>query len=144
MKIMTKAFGEIEVSEKQRIKVLGGLLGFEEIEDYVLLDFDENSPFFWLQAEKIEEIAFIIIDPSMIVKDYVLKMDEEDKEVLSIQSDEDVLIFSIVTINEDPKNITANLLGPVVINKINKNAKQIINSLESYSVREPLVTGKGV
>ena len=31
MKIKTKAFGEIEVSEKQKIEITEGLLGFEDI-----------------------------------------------------------------------------------------------------------------
>jgi flagellar assembly factor FliW len=143
MKIMTKAFGEIEVSEKQRLVFSEGIFGFEDIHEYILIDSNEGSPFFWLQAEKIAEIAFVVIEPTLIVTDYDLKADEKDLSDLEISNKEDMLLLSIVTINEDPNDITVNLLGPLVINKKNHRAKQIISTTDEYSVRFPLFTGKG-
>ena len=87
MKIMTKAFGEVEVDEKQRIKFKEGIFGFEDIHNFVLLDTKKGSPFFWLQAENIPEIAFVLIDPLIVKNDYVLDVDPKDVDELKITDD---------------------------------------------------------
>lgn len=143
MKIDTKAFGKIEVSEKQRIKVSDGLLGFEDIHDFVLLDFDEGSAFYWLQAEHIAQIAFLIVDPKLVLPEYELEIDDSDLVSIGIEDRDDILLFSIVTLNDTPSKTTVNLLGPIVINKKTHYAKQVISLNDKYSVRHPLVTERG-
>ncbi len=142
MKLMTKAFGLIDVSEKQKLTFKNGLLGFEDIHTFFMLDFDSGtgSPFYWLQAENIPEIAFLVIEPGMIDPEYKLDADKSDLMELEITDMADVLMFSIVTVNDNPSNITANLLGPIIINKKNHKAKQIISLNDKYSVREPLLS----
>lgn len=143
MKVKTKAFGEIEVSEKQRIIFKDGIFGFEDIHNFVLLDTEEGSPFYWLQSEEVKEIAFLIIEPKMIIPDYKLDVDKNELAQIDIKTEEDILLFSIVTIYENPQNITVNLLGPLVINKTKHVGKQIISLNDTYSVRHPLFNGKG-
>lgn len=143
MKIVTKAFGEMEVSEKQRVTFSSGLLGFEEIRDFILLDSPEDSPFYWLQAEHYPEIAFVLINPSMILTDYVLEADEQDLKEIDIEGDGDYITFAIVTLGNNPTTMTANLLGPIVINKKNHKGKQVISTNDTYSVRHPLLQGEG-
>jgi len=143
MKIKTKAFGEVEVSEKQRISFKEGIFGFEDVHKFVLLDTEEASPFYWLQSEEIPEIAFLVVEPKMIIPDYKLDIDKKELSEIEVEKDEDILIFSIVTIYDDPQNITVNLLGPLVLNKYKHKGKQLINQNDTYSVRHPLFTGKG-
>ena len=38
MRFSTKAYGEIEIDERQRLRFPGGLLGFEKFTEYALLD----------------------------------------------------------------------------------------------------------
>jgi flagellar assembly factor FliW len=141
MLLKTKAFGEIEVSELQRITFEKGLFGFEDINTYFLLDSEKDSPFFWLQAENVPEIAFVLIDPLFAKNDYVLDVDPKDVEELGINDDKDTLVFSIVTIYDKPEDITVNLLGPILINKKTRKALQIINQRD-YSVKHPLFEKK--
>ncbi len=142
MKIVTKAFGELEVSEKQRLRFKEGILGFEDIHEYILIDSVDGGPFYWLQAEKIPEIAFVVIEPSLILPEYKLDADSKDLLELEIEKPEDALLFCIVTVSDDPGDITANLLGPVVINKMSHRAKQIISATDKYSVRHHLIDKK--
>ena len=144
MKIKTKAFDEIEISDKQKIFFENGILGFEDIHDYVLLDTPEDTnPFYWLQAEKIPEIAFVIIDPRIIMSDYQLDVDPEDFKDLMIEKETEILMFSIVTIYDNPEDMTLNLLGPIIINKSNHYAKQVINQKDEYSIKHPLMQKRG-
>jgi len=138
MRLKTKAFGEIEISEKQRLHFKQGIFGFEDVHEFVLLDSPDNSPFYWLQAEKQPETAFVLIDPKIKFTDYKLKLDAKDREELNLNSDNDIIIFVIVTIYENPMDITINLLGPIIINKVTHEAKQVINQNDNYSVKHPL------
>ena len=143
MVIKTKAFGEIEVSEKQKIYFKDGILGFEDIHNFFLLDTEEGSPFFWFQALEEPEIAFIIIDPRFVEQDYKLNIDDKELEEIGIKNQDELLIFSIVTIYQKPEDITVNLLGPIIINKNNHHAKQVINQNDEYLIKHPLLKKGG-
>ena len=142
MKILTRIFGEIEISENQKIFIEEGLFGLEDVQEYVLLNSSEDSPFYWLQALDIPDIAFLLVDPTLVVKDYKLSVVEGDLDSINLKDNDDYLLFSIVNLNNDPAKTIANLLGPLVINKENHKAKQVISTNEKYSVRQLLHSEK--
>ncbi|MDR0323749.1 MAG: flagellar assembly protein FliW [Treponema sp.] len=125
MKVDTKAFGEIEVDERQRVVIPQGLYGFEDYKDFVLID-AEQQPFFWLQSLKDREIAFVLINPFLFRPDYEVNISNEELSEIEINSPEKAVIFAIVTIPQDGNPMTANLQGPVVVNKENMTGMQAI------------------
>jgi len=144
MKLLTKAFGEIDISEKQRLVFKNGIFGFEDVTNFALLDSTENSPFYWLQSEKLKNVAFLLIDPKIVYPDYELEVDPFDLEDLEIEDKEDIIVLSIVTLHETPIKSTINLLGPIVLNRKKHLGKQVIATNESYTVRNPLIRDKEV
>jgi flagellar assembly factor FliW len=134
MKIKTKPYGKIEVDEHQRIHFLEGIIGFEGILNYFLLD-SREGPFYWLQSEEYPELAFLIIDPRIFRTDYELEVNESDLDTLAPKSKDDLLDFAIVTVPEDHSKISANLMGPILINKRTRMAKQVISNNDSYGVK---------
>ena len=124
MKVNSKAFGLIDVDERQKIFFPQGLFGFDDYKDYVILDAEEQ-PFYWLQSVDEESIAFILINPFMFRPDYEVNIANEDLAEIDITSPEKALIFAIVTIPHDG-SMTANLQGPLVINRDNMTAKQAV------------------
>lgn len=116
MIVNTKAFGQMNVDERQKITFSQGLFGFENYREYVLLD-AEQQPFFWLQTLEEREIAFILINPFLFRPDYEVNISNEELAEIGITSPEKALIFVIVTIPQDGGSMTANLQGPVIINK---------------------------
>lgn len=125
MKVVTKAYGPIDVSEKQKILFPSGLFGFESIKDYVMLD-AEQQPFFWLQSTESAAVAFIMISPFLWRPDYELDLGDDELSDIGLSSPEAALVFSIVTIPPDGGPMTANLQGPVVINRDTRLGKQVI------------------
>ncbi len=121
MKLETKPFGEIEIDERQRINFPQGILGFENIKEYALLN-AKQWPFYWLQSVDVPDLAFILIDPKIIRPDYTADVDGGYSENFSdpVADKENMLIFAIVTIPEDQKKMSANLQGPVIINREKK------------------------
>jgi flagellar assembly factor FliW len=125
MKLATKAYGLIEVDEKQKIVFSQGLFGFEEYNNYVLLD-AEREPFYWLQSMDMEGIAFVLINPFLFRPDYEADIANDELVEISITSPDKALIFVIVTIPSDGSPMTANLQGPVVINRESGMGKQVV------------------
>jgi flagellar assembly factor FliW len=122
VKINTKAYGVIEVDERQRVTFPSGLFGFETVKDFVLIDAD-RQPFYWLQSLEAEHIAFIIINPFLFRPDYELDIDDELLQDIGISSPDKALIFSIVTIPATGP-MTANLQGPLIINRDTRVGRQ--------------------
>jgi len=138
MKVNTKAFGLIEVDEKLKVNFPQGLLGFDDYSEYVLLD-AEHQPFFWLQSVNDQEIAFVLINPFLFRQDYEVNITNEELAEIGIDSPDNALIFVIVTIPQDGSPMTANLQGPLVINKENMTGMQAVLSDARWKTRHDII-----
>ncbi|MEJ2663070.1 MAG: flagellar assembly protein FliW [Spirochaetia bacterium] len=138
MRVNTKAYGHIEVDERQKIYFPFGILGFENLKYYVLLD-AKQQPFYWLQSMDVVEIAFVLIDPSVFRPDYVLDVSKEELEEIGIKNKEDILCFAIVTIPDNLSSMTANLQGPIIIDRSTRVGRQSISTDSRWKVRHPIM-----
>ncbi|MFP4113350.1 MAG: flagellar assembly protein FliW [Spirochaetota bacterium] len=134
MRIESRPYGPIEVSERQVITFPVGIFGFEELRRYALLDAAQEG-FYWLQSLDDPAIAFIMLNPYDLRPDYVLDVADEDLEAIEYESDEDVLAFAIVTIPEDETKISANLQGPIVINRVKQLGRQAISLDQTWKTK---------
>jgi len=125
VKVLTKAYGMVEVNECQKVTFPSGLFGFESLKDYVLLD-AEQQPFYWLQSLDEEKTAFILIDPFLFRPDYEMDIDNEELRPIGITDPEKAVIFTIVTVPPDNSPMTANLQGPLVINRDSRLGVQAV------------------
>ena len=73
MRVLTP-YGEIDVDERQKVRLPWGLFGFEELREFVLLD-AAQQPFYWLQSLERPEVAFVLIDPLLFRPDYTPDVD---------------------------------------------------------------------
>jgi flagellar assembly factor FliW len=138
MKVETKALGLIDIDDRQKISFPQGLLGFDDCRDYVLFD-AEHEPFFWLQSINDKEIAFVLVNPFLFRPDYEVNVGNEELAEVGITSPENALIFVIVTIPQDGTSMTANLQGPLVINKENMTGMQAVLSDVRWKTRHDII-----
>jgi flagellar assembly factor FliW len=113
-----------------------GIPGFEKSKEFVLVSIPEYVPFEWLICIDGSLLRFAIINPMLFRPDYSPAMEKEQLVDLGIEKPEDVLLYSIVTIRENPLESTANLVGPVIINKSKRIGKQIIIDDDRYTTQE--------
>jgi len=139
VKVDTKAMGLIEIDEKQKISFPAGLFGFEDYIEYILFD-AEHEPFYWLQSLSDKETAFILINPFLFRKDYEANITNEDLSEIGITAAEKVLIFVIVTIPQDGGPMTANLQGPLVINKEKMTGMQAVLSDTRWRTKHDIIS----
>lgn len=140
MEVKTKTLGTVHVEEKQIINFVNGLYGFEEYHRFAIIE-AEYQPFFWLQSLDESNLAFIIVDPFLIVNDYELDIDDNALSEIGIDSPEDVVLFAIITIPADGSAVTANLQGPIVINRKNNIALQVILSDSKWTTKHNIIKG---
>jgi flagellar assembly factor FliW len=135
MKINTTRFGEIDVPKEEFILMKGSILGFERLSRFVLLIKDDKTPLWWLQAVDDPAVAFAVINPRTINRDYNPPFYESDLEFLDIKNKDDAALLAIVTIRSQPFRVTVNLRAPLLINAANRMANQIILDDPAYHVQ---------
>ncbi len=134
MILNTRNFGEIDINEDKIINFPDGILAFEDNKRFIIINNeDESNPFEWLQSIDDTDLAFVIINPFIFKKDYDINIPEKVVNKLKIESEKDVLIYSIIVVPEDINNITANLAGPIIININEKLGKQIVLEDKRYN-----------
>jgi len=138
MRVKTKAYGEIDADERQLVSFPAGLLGFEQFKDYILLD-ARQKPFFYLQSIDVPDLAFILIDPFLFRPDYSCDVDDGSLEEIGVAKPEEVLVFAIVTVPGEGGAVTANLMGPLIINKANRLGMQTVLGDSRWKVKHDIM-----
>lgn len=121
------------------IKFKKGLLGLESYKNYVLEDIEGNDEFKLLKSLDDSNISIVLISPFYLIKNYEVELNEKIVRELCINNENDVLLFSTVTLNSDMKKTTVNLRAPLVINVRNCIGEQIILNKECYNIKHPLI-----
>jgi flagellar assembly factor FliW len=115
-----------------------GMLGFEHIKHFALLENPNESPFRWLQVINQTNLAFLLLPGLEVFPDYEPDVPAEDVKFLSLHSPDDALVFNIVTLAAKG-SATANLKGPIVVNRFTLKGKQVVLANASrYSIQHPL------
>lgn len=135
MKYLTSRFGQITFEEKEILFLPKGILGFSQLSKYVIIEKDEYEPFKWLQSVEESDVAFVIVDPTFFFSDYKLELHEKELEELNFQQMKELTPYVIVTVPPDPSQMSADLLGPLVINFKKRIAKQVVMPDSPYTTK---------
>jgi flagellar assembly factor FliW len=120
------------------VKLPMGLLGFEQIKDYLLISNPAEEPFRWLQVKNDAALAFVVIDPFLVAPEYHPDIPPTDVEFLGLAGPQDAQLYNIVTLHSAGR-ATVNLKGPVVVNRHTGVGKQVVlANAGQYSVQHPL------
>ncbi|CAM3979538.1 flagellar assembly protein FliW [Mesobacillus zeae] len=142
MKILTRYHGETEVSEI--IKFEKGIPGFPDEKKFTLLPLSEDGVFMALQSINTPGLAFIVSNPFHFFKTYDFQLEDSAIEELGIESEQDVVVYSILTVEDPFAKTTANLQAPIIINGKKLKGKQIILHGEEYKTKHAIFgTAKG-
>ena len=105
---------------------------------FILKDIDDGT-FKILQCIEDINIGFIVVEPFTIDKNYEINLSDEVIKSLDIKTFNDVALYSLVTLNSNPKKVTVNLRAPIILNVKNKKAQQFIIDKTDYKIKHPLV-----
>lgn len=134
--------GEQIVLKTGSIVFKKGLPGFDGLKSFDLVALEQEG-FFNLSSSEEKEISLLLVDPYMYFPNYEVEIDDSVMSRLNIKDVNDVLILSVVTLNNDVEKITINLRAPIIVNINTGDSEQIILSREDYLVRQSLVVKRG-
>jgi flagellar assembly factor FliW len=139
MRIQTTRFGPLDVEESSVLRMRRGLLGFEVYRRYVLLQMEENPFFRWLQCVDDPALAFVVVDPLRWFPDYEAILPDDEAASLGLEDPDDAGMLAIVTLPARLDEMTANLLGPIIINVRTGLADQVALDDPRYHTRHRLL-----
>lgn len=135
--VSTARFGAVTVDEDEIITLADGLLGFVRFQRMIIVPVNDDGLFWWLQSVDDPDLAFLSVVPWAFFVDYELALSEDDQQRLSLATADDALVYCLVTVHDDPRSYTANLLGPVVVHRALRLGRQVVLDAD-VSTRAPL------
>ena len=142
-KINTLRFGELEIEEQDVVRFADGIPAFEDEHEFVVLPYEEGTPYMFLQSMTTPELALLMTDPFVFFPDYSFELDDENMEKLAINSMDDVLVCTLISVpRSGVADMTTNLLAPVVINRHTMQARQIVLEKTQYTTKHRLFPEK--
>lgn len=120
-RIHTQQFGDLDVEPRHIFAFENGLMGFENLREFVLVSDDESAPFKWLISIEEPGIGFPLLSPWLIEPAY--DMGHEFNP-------EDNAAFVVVTLSGAA--LTANMKAPVILDTQHQTGRQVILPNESY------------
>ena len=138
MLLESERLGPIEVDEANMVELPAGLLGFESTSRFALVPADEVGAYSWLHSVEDPGLAFLTVVPAFFFPEYAPDVPDDDVAALDLTDPADAQVYCLVTISGD--EVTANLLGPVVVNVVNRTARQVVLVDQGWSTREKLVS----
>lgn len=119
-----------------------GLIGFKDYRRAELLYLPDHLPFLWMKLHGQDEpVHFIVIEPGELIPDYELEIFDEDAAGLDLCHASEAMILNIVTLRQqDPIEATVNLIGPILVNRRTRSARQLVlANYARYSAHHLLV-----
>jgi len=135
VKIKTTRFGELEVDKKDIINFKEGLLGFDTLTKFFVVDPGDQTLILWLQSVEDASTAFPMIEPKIFQADYSVKLLPAELTSLEIESLSEASVYTILTIPQTVTEMSANLKAPIIINNKTKIARQIVLQDSKLEVR---------
>ena len=137
--IETTRFGIVEVSADEVIHFPKGILGFEHRRQFIIVANDEFEPFAYLQSAEDPGLAFIVVNPRLFFPNYKVQVDRPEIAELSAANLGRIDTWVIVTVPDDIATMTANLQGPLLINRDRNIGKQVVLIRSPYTTRHYLL-----
>lgn len=119
-----------------------GLIGFAAYTRAELLYLPDHLPFLWLRLHGPKDaVHFIVIEPAGLIAGYAPELFDEDAAGIGLADPSEAMILNIVTMAQQrPLEATVNLVGPIVVNRRTRMARQlVIANYSKYGAHHPLV-----
>lgn len=131
-------FGELEVPEEALVDFPEGMVGVGG-RRFALLTREESGAFKWLQETSEPDLALPVTDPFPFFPAFEVVLSDEEAERIGITDPSDAQVLVVVRADEDPGQVSANLLAPILVAA--GVGHQVMNEASWAPLREPLLSG---
>lgn len=136
MRVPGTRFGDIELDDAKTIVFARGLIGFPDAIRYVLLEPQGSGPVGWLQSLDVPELAFPVIDGSLIGTPYPQPGAAQLAHDAGLGG-KDVAVLVIVAASK-ATGLVANLLAPLVVDLESRCGAQVVLDPRKFAAAAPV------
>jgi flagellar assembly factor FliW len=140
VRVSSTRLGDLEIDSNTVLTFPEGLVGFGDARRFAVVDTHDSGVYYWLQSLDDPQLAFLSVTPWAFFPDYEPVLPETDRAALELTDPADAALFCLLTVDRDTEQITANLLGPLVVNTKNRTGRQIVLDHGNHPTRAPLVS----
>lgn len=115
-----------------------GLIGLAKYRNFVLERLPGQELFFLLQSVDDDKFGLVVTSPFWFMPAYEFVL--PDIYLHELGDRQDVEIFVTITLAPEPQDITANLLGPLVLNRVAGIGFQVLVADRGYTTRHKLMS----
>lgn len=130
----------VDTEELPIIEFVRPLPGFPDSRQFVLTRLGEDGLLYALRALDDPDLRFLVIPPAPFFPDYEPEIDEDALEALAVNDPLRLLVLLIVSAVDSAKEATANLLAPIVLDQVSRQALQVVLAGTDLPVRAKLAT----
>ncbi len=150
LRLNSARFGWLQVGVSDIITLPEGLFGFEHLRQFCIVDPGDDTLLLWLHALEDPRISFPILEPKIFKAEYCVKLSPQESRALQFDdphtrnntlptsSNENAVVFTILTIPNNVAEMTANLKAPLVFHLKKRVGRQVVLQEQEYSVRHPM------
>ena len=132
--VRSERFGSYEVPAERILRFPEGLVGFPEARRFVLLEPSRaGSPFRYLLCLDVPELGFVVCDAADLCAGYLADV-PRPPDVAA----EDLAVLALVTVPADPREMTANLMAPLLVDCRSGRGRQVVLDTGRHPLRYPL------
>jgi flagellar assembly factor FliW len=154
VRIESEKLGDLDIDEATVLTFPQGLLGFGDARRFALVDTHDSGLYFWLQSLDDPGLAFLAATPWPFFPDYEFELPDADRDALGLaepaddaDADASTMVLCLLTIDrstddDTPHDITANLLGPIVVNSATRVGRQVVLSDHDFATRASLTAAR--
>lgn len=122
------------------LRFAAGLPGFAGAQRFALVEaFGAESPFALLRSIEDPDLAFVVTHSAPFFPNYAIDLDDAAVERLGLVASDDAIVLLIVTLGPTLEESTANLLGPLVVNRSTCEAMQVVLPDAGRNLKTPLL-----
>lgn len=119
-----------------------GIFGYPNCRSFRLLEPQGAYPLKFLQAVEDPSVSFPCMDAVAIQQDYQVPLTEAQAGTLALEQESEAMVLAILVVPEDPRQATANLAGPLVLNTRTLVGLQVDLDITKYPLRFPVFAAK--
>jgi flagellar assembly factor FliW len=142
IRIETARFGELEVPNSSVMHFPDGIVPFGRDLTFAVIGDDcsglvpQPGPVAWLQCVQLPELAFWVGHAGLLLPDHRIELEPHHLRRMHIRRPDQLSVLLILTLQD--RQVTANLLAPVLLNTARRLGRQVILTGGMDLVRTPV------
>ena len=137
MQIISDKFGVVKIDDNSIIDFPGGIPGFTNLTKFAIVKCLQTDPVQWFQSVEDGHVTLPVINPFLIKPDYNIEINDDDLDLIQTHNEEDLIVLNVMVLPEDLKNMTINLMAPILVNIKDMIGCQIMMDHREVPLRYP-------